>query len=325
MTTISKPQPPQKPKNYTERISVAVTLCGLLLLSIGFHTKSKFVNGNCCDMTYSRRAFAQVDVDDVLPSTNVTHPKHYKLYKFYDVRDPRHDQFRDKVSKCHDNPGHPVLFVPGHWGNYDQARSLGAHGIRLTGKDEHFSYKQLRDRFLNENSSSFMSRDGSGDRFLYDVYAVDFGSEASGVHASLLHSQALYVDYAIDVILNLCKDKHPPSTSVTIVAHSIGGIVARAVPLLVPSQENKIRTVITLASPHRGLPYTFEETVGKLQKDLNAFWKKRHGKNRQVRIDDSILFVSISGGQRDELLRQEVMSLEKLDDLSVSVSSQASD
>lgn len=31
------------------------------------------------------------------------------------------------------NQGHSVLYVPGHWGSYSQARSLGAHGTRYTG------------------------------------------------------------------------------------------------------------------------------------------------------------------------------------------------
>ena len=36
----------------------------------------------------------------------------------------------------HPHPGHPVLYVPGHWGSYSQSRSLGAHGTRWTGQQQ---------------------------------------------------------------------------------------------------------------------------------------------------------------------------------------------
>jgi hypothetical protein len=46
----------------------------------------------------------------------------------------------------HPHRGHPVLYVPGHWGSYSQSRSLGAHGTRWTGQHHTSSSSSLSGR-----------------------------------------------------------------------------------------------------------------------------------------------------------------------------------
>ena len=207
----------------------------MMMIFVGFGLKAKFVNGDCCDMTYSRYSFIPIgmtrndnDGFDFESQFNENNPKRYRLLKFVDARDPRmKSTFRnlsnaknkentrksddretgtwplDEFSswckkKSKNNPGHVVLFVPGHWGNYDQARSLGAHGLRLTGRSmsslvEHEIIKSIRNQ--NTNASS------TGDQFLYDVYTIDFrGGEGSAFHASTLFDQANFVRLALGIL-----------------------------------------------------------------------------------------------------------------------------
>ena len=42
-------------------------------------------------------------------------------------------QYKKLRSVPHPHKGHPVLYVPGHWGSFSQSRSMGAHGTRWTG------------------------------------------------------------------------------------------------------------------------------------------------------------------------------------------------
>ena len=281
-------------------LNILLTSAGIVLIAIGFYTKSKLVNGSCCDMTYSRPSFAPIQMKDELKSFE--HPSHYKLYKFRDLRDPRSDFIRSDGNgdQCDSNPGYPVLFIPGHWGFYEQARSIGAHGIGMTEKSKAYNFEKLYRRYIDEsvNSTEFMSQKHVGDRFLYDVYTIDFGNEASAIHGSLMHSQSLFVNSAVQTILGLCNHMDT-DVSVTLVGHSIGGIVARAsVVLYDDEKKNPVRTIITLASPHQGLPYSFDSSIDSFFHKINQKWIEKQN------IVQDIVMISISGGQRDELIRQ---------------------
>ena len=293
--------------NISTSIRILFTFIGLVLVAVGFYIKSNFINGSCCDMTYSRPSFVPIAVNDESELLNFTHPRHYRLFKFRDARDPRPDFIPfDELSSdaCGPNPGHPVLFIPGHWGFYEQARSLGAHGTGMTEKSKNYHFDELYKRYVKEevNNTSFMSRLHSGDRFLYDVYTIDFGNEASAIHASHMHAQAHFVNSAIRTILKRC-DYSDRETSVTLVGHSIGGVVARASVVLNTLFDESIsftRTIITLGSPHQGLPYSFDSSVNNFYYTINQKWQESNT------VRDDIHVISISGGQRDELIRQDV-------------------
>ena len=201
----------------------------ILILNVyASHLKFKLVNGDCCEMTYSRYQFIPIqlygkkhDMDSDM-SNSLTH--RYRLLKFVDSRDRRmwsithklskkdkknknineretsllsFDQFSNWCSnKDENNPGHVVIFIPGHWGTYEQARSLGAHGIRLTGKQLSLSTQNSIIKSIQRRQSN---ANATGDLFLYDVYAIDFASgEGSTFHGSTLFAQANFVRLAIN-------------------------------------------------------------------------------------------------------------------------------
>ena len=279
-------------------------------------------------MTYSRYKFLPIEVANYTAGA-----RPYRLLKFVDARDPRNthlwkddDNFGAKQSDphgdgtkvhrlsdnwCllpqsnytsdngisatapHPNPGHPVLFIPGHWGEYKQARSLGAHGTTFTRRSHSYKYQNdvirgLMDGTLNGRGGD----DGDIDHFIYDVYTADFDGEGAGLHGSRMVRQAYFVAQSILTIARACN-----ADQITVVGHSIGGIVAKAVPLLSPEAGQYVKTIITLASPHIGFPYTFDSSIERFYNyiDDGTLRSIEEGK-------DFPIIVSISGGLRDELI-----------------------
>lgn len=279
-------------------------------------------------MTYSRYKFLPIEVANYTAGA-----RPYRLLKFVDARDPRNihlwkddDNFGAKQSDphgdgtkvhrlsdnwCllpqsnytsdngisakapHPNPGHPVLFIPGHWGEYKQARSLGAHGTHFTRRSHSYKYQNDVIQGLKDGTlSGKVEGNGEIDHFIYDVYTADFDGEGAGLHGSRMVRQAYFMAQSILTIARACN-----ADQITIVGHSIGGIVAKAVPLLSPEAGQYIKTIITLASPHNGFPYAFDSSVEKFYNYVGEGNLESIEKGEKFPI-----IVSISGGLRDELI-----------------------
>ena len=171
----------------------------------------------------------------------------YQLYQFQDERLLNSNNIRSTYSNLTN-----VLYIPGHWGSYTQCRSLGAHGVQLT-------------RNTNYN---FRSRENGAPLPLFNTYAIDWKDQGSGWHGSLLMAQREYLQ-TILAELNVS----------VIVGHSLGGLVA--------ARTHSSSDIITLATPHKGIPYTFE-------KSIHTFYQQPTSNNR--------LLLSISGGWKDEMI-----------------------
>ena len=308
-------------------IALLVHLLAVSIIIWGLVLRASFHNGMDCDMTYSRFKFLPLHVKDHLPGA-----RPYRLLKFVDMRDQRnlhlwgpsgsgHDDGtklhhladnwcllsgpnytleRNMAKAPYPNPGHPVLFVPGHWGEYKQARSLGAHGTQWTRAAHPRGYQQEISKRLVNGTINARGDEGIGN-FVYDVFTVDFDGDGAALHGSRLVRQANFVARSIMTIAEACQ-----ASSITIVAHSVGGIVARAVPILHPETRPYIKDIITLATPHVSLPYAFDSSVDDFYHLLNA--KPDKGANDEGKLEH--LVVSISGGLRDELIPSQVCEIE---------------
>lgn len=257
--------------------AIACFVTGIILRTNRLH------NGDECDMTYSMRVFLKVEIlkDDSTMMNPAT--SNYGLYKFVDQRDPRYTQLRRKAQTrnllpnehCVSSSDTIVIYVPGHWGTYDQARSLGAHGIGLTRAREPNAMK-TQQLLLGGNFTS-------KENFVYDVYSVDFAEQGGGLHGQFLNYQADYLHQVLKKLKEDCSSK-----KMIVVAHSMGGYVASKVLLEHP--ELNVDNLITLATPHSNPLYAFDRSVSKfttlLRKDFAA----------------KPLIVSISGGLRDEMI-----------------------
>ena len=67
----------------------------------------------------------------------------------------------------------------------------------------------------------------------FDYFAVDFGEELSAVYGGVLDDQSSFTALAVSKVLTLYADskssRGAPPSSVVLIGHSIGGVVAKAV------------------------------------------------------------------------------------------------
>ncbi|EIE85315.1 hypothetical protein RO3G_10025 [Rhizopus delemar RA 99-880] len=206
--------------------------------------------------------------------------------------------YREKGVDLTDRPtGVPVLFIPGHAGSYKQVRSLAAEAaIYYYSHYENNLYKWQQ-----------------GTRNL-DFFTVDFNEEFSALHGQSILEQAEYLNDAIDYILKLYPQTRktdpttlPDATSVIVIGHSMGGIVARTMFTTHNYQQGTINTVITMSTPHLLPPVPFDWKISELYDDIHRFWQER---KKDVLKDVAI--VSIAGGTLDNTVCSDSTNIESI-------------
>ncbi|KAL3786278.1 hypothetical protein HJC23_005356 [Cyclotella cryptica] len=226
----------------------------------------------------------------------------------------------------HPHRGHPVLYVPRHWGTFSQARSIGVHGTRWTGGSMNHdrSVYQIYNSFktdegmhdgtnllANKTQEEFIAFLLSSysksylDDFVMDVFSLAFdGGEGVALHSSKLFRQAEFFARAVETLVEGCQLSNTGDLSandkvqgITIVDHSIGAWVVRIALKLHPHLTDKgwVRNVITLASPLSSVPYAVDAGVHDIVNHLND----------EYRGNDEVTFISISRGLRDEMIPPE--------------------
>ncbi|PKK79545.1 PGAP1-domain-containing protein [Rhizophagus irregularis] len=204
--------------------------------------------------------------------------------------------YRDRVYDSNDQPtGIPALFIPGNAGSYKQVRSIASETSII------FSEIVSRDQRSLE----------MGVRAL-DFFTVDFNEEFSALHGHSLNEQAEYLNDAIRYILSLypstrkilnTNSPHPDPTSVIIVGHSMGGVVARTLFTMPNYQPGSINTILTFATPHVLPPAPFDWQISKIYTDINEFW--RNGYSQSATSENSlaeVTLISIAGGNLDTVV-----------------------
>ncbi|KAF9366201.1 GPI inositol deacylase [Mortierella sp. NVP85] len=177
--------------------------------------------------------------------------------------------------------GSPALFIPGNAGSAKQVRTLA---------------KQAWTQYhLMEREKG--SRPGTSP---LDFFAVDLNGEFSAFHGQLLLDQARYVNEAIVHILSLYDDAEPGiprPTSVLIVGHSMGGIVARTIFTMDNYLPGSVNAILTLATPHMVPPVALGYEITQLYDRIEDFW--RQGYNSPHGPLANVSLVSIMGGYQD--------------------------
>lgn len=218
--------------------------------------------------------------------------------------------YREKSDEFAVN-GIPVLFIHGHGGLYKQARSLGPAVDKRRQADSPFpdSFNHL----LSKLHTIQASNETTGYVPL-DIFTVDFLEEFSSFHSQLLWDQASYVNHCIKFIMSMYNTGQK---SVIIVAHSMGGLVARAVPLLKSYTEGSIDTMITLSTPHREHPLFVDSSLYSFYNTINTEWITRKDKFKDMAV------ISIGNGFRDTMIRSDATNLQGIigEENSFSVSS----
>lgn len=198
--------------------------------------------------------------------------------------------------------GIPVLFIPGNAGSYKQVRPIAAEAANYF--HHHLQYDG--------------SKIEAGARTL-DFFTVDFNEDITAFHGQTLLDQAEYLNEAVRYILSLYSDPQrntrnsylPDPTSVIVLGHSMGGVVARAMLVQPNYQQSSINTIITMSAPHARPPVTFDSQIVQIYNEINEYW--RHAHSQRWANDNPlwhVTLVSIAGGNLDTIVPSDYASVE---------------
>ncbi|KAE8267539.1 hypothetical protein A4X09_0g4804 [Tilletia walkeri] len=210
----------------------------------------------------------------------------------------------------HDRPtGTPALFIPGNAGHYAQIRSVAS---------------SCATQYYEDDGTSTVKKEWVNAPGPIDWWTVHFNEDFSAFHSQTMLDQATYVNEVIAYLLKLYAPiSNHNVTSVPILAHSMGGIVAR----LMLDQPNyvagSVDTIITLSTPHAFPPAPFDRGLESIYSRIN---KPAHLYSKQMLEagDDStkqeavrrsfphfadVLLISIGSGALDTQITSESSSL----------------
>lgn len=154
-----------------------------------------------------------------------------------------------------------------------------------------------------------------------DFFSVDFNEDFTAFHGQTLLDQAEYLNDAITFILSLYhtlgrvqRDPSlPDPTSVMIVGHSMGGLVARTQIIMPNYQANSINTIVTLAAPHARPPVSFDGDIVRTYKTVNDYWQNAYAqKSANDNALKDVTLISIAGGGLDTIVSSDYASIASL-------------
>ena len=200
--------------------------------------------------------------------------------------------------------GVPVLFIPGNAGSYRQARSLGSECAQY-----YYNTVAQDPTALKDGATSI------------DFFTIDFNEDFTAFHGQTLLDQAEYLNDAVAYILSLYHDPRrsqrdpslPDPSSVILIGHSMGGMVARTMLIMPNYQPNSVNTIITMSTPHARPPVAFDGEIVRTYKQTNDYWRNAYS---QKWANDNPLWhvtlISIAGGGLDTVVPSDYASLSSL-------------
>ena len=154
-----------------------------------------------------------------------------------------------------------------------------------------------------------------------DFFAIDFNEDFTAFHGQTILDQAEYLNDAVAYILALYHDPRrsqrdpglPDPSSVILVGHSMGGVVARTMLTMPNYQPNSVNTIVTVSAPHARPPVSFDAESVRTYKQINDYWRHAY---MQTWANDNPLWhvtlISIAGGGLDTVIPSDFASLESL-------------
>lgn len=253
-----------------------------------------------------RHSFVSHQVDVKACNMSYMYPSYRHLHGF----DHEHTRFASKYSlylyrevtiDTNEEPqGVPVLFVPGNAGSYKQIRPIAAEAAAQF-------QQSLKD------DGDILRR---GKRSL-DFFTVDFNEDFSAFHGQTMLDQAEYLNSAITYILSLYTDARkspsfkslPDPTSVIIIGHSMGGLVARLTQVMPNYLPKSINTILTMSTPHALPPAPFDGQIQTIYEEVNSFWHKSFSARANENPLQDVSLISIAGGGLDRIISSDYASV----------------
>ncbi|ROW14535.1 hypothetical protein VPNG_03112 [Cytospora leucostoma] len=273
-------------------LTIVASLVGIgFLAAILSSSTTRCLDAKGCIMSYMRPAYVKLSEFDT------EHTRFGSKYSLYFYREMEVDE-EVKLR------GTPVLFIPGNAGSYKQVRPLAAEAANY-----------FHDTLQHDPS---MLRNGVRN---LDFFTVDFNEDFTAFHGQTMIDQAEYLNEAIRYILSLYLDPRmtsrdpdlPDPTSVIIVGHSMGGIVARTMLIMPNYQAHSINTIITMSAPHARAPVSFDSEIVRVYKEINDYWRKAY--SQQWANNNPlwhVTLISIAGGSLDTVVPSDYASLESI-------------
>lgn len=142
---------------------------------------------------------------------------------------------------------------------------------------------------------------------------VDFNEEFTAFHGKSLWNQARYVNEAIAYILSLYSDDRDDSarpTSILLIGHSMGGIVARAIFTLDNFHYGSVDTIVTIATPHAVPPVALDYEATHIYDTITSFWTR--GYSGEGAVLRNVTLVSIMGGTLDTTVNGDAANIHSI-------------
>lgn len=114
----------------------------------------------------------------------------------------------------------------------------------------------------------------------FQYFALHFDKAMSATHGSVAVKQAVFLNDALAAILALYKERGEVSgggtghVEVMLLAHSAGGLVARAALLLSNHPHQSVSSIVMLGSPNTRPTYTPDVSLDLLYKKVNLAWRR---------------------------------------------------
>ncbi|KAI1613003.1 glycosylphosphatidylinositol deacylase [Exophiala viscosa] len=277
-------------------LTLITTALALLSLSIIVRSSLKLqLDPQGCVMSMMTPTYIK------LSGFDTEHSRFATKYSLYLYREEGVDEYtQDNIGLR----GAPVLFIPGNAGSYKQVRSLSSEASRY--------YHNVLRHDANTMKEGVRA---------FDFFTIDFNEDLSAFHGQTLLDQAEYVNEAVAYILSLYHDGNrlrrdpqlPDPSSVILIGHSMGGIVARTVLVTPKYQANSVNTIITMSTPHARPPVTFDADVVSLYQQVNQYWRESY---LQRWASNNPLWhttlISIAGGGRDTTVPSDYTNIASL-------------
>ncbi|OTB03311.1 hypothetical protein M426DRAFT_12670 [Hypoxylon sp. CI-4A] len=262
-----------------------------LLLGVVYSSNTLHCDPKGCRMSWMSPSYAKFSDFDT------EHTRFATKYSLYLYR----EQGFDNGPKIR---GIPVLFIPGNAGSYKQIRSIASESARY-----------YHDVLQNDAAALH-----AGARSL-DFFTVDFNEDFTAFHGQTMLDQAEYLNEAIRYILSLYLDPKiserdpnlPDPSSVIVLGHSMGGIVARTMFIMPNYQPDSVNTIITMSAPHARPPVTFDPQIVSIYNDINNYWRNSYSKKSSAENAlGQVTLVSIAGGGLDTVVPSDYAGLESI-------------
>ncbi|ROW09481.1 hypothetical protein VMCG_02423 [Cytospora schulzeri] len=273
-------------------LTILATIIGIgFLAAILNSSATRCLDVKGCIMSYMRPAYVKLSEFD---TEHTRFGSKYSLYLYREMEVDEEVKLR----------GTPVLFIPGNAGSYKQVRPLAAEAANYFHDTLQHDPAMLRNGVRN-----------------LDFFTVDFNEDFTAFHGQTMIDQAEYLNEAIRYILSLYLDPRmtsrntnlPDPTSVIIVGHSMGGIVARTMLIMPNYQAHSINTIITMSAPHARAPVSFDSEIVRVYKEINEYWRKAY--SQQWANNNPlwhVTLISIAGGSLDTVVPSDYASLESI-------------